>query len=149
MQANEFLYCLSKLNVHFIKFQLQVTKHILTHAVPYMSMIHCREGSNSSLNCSLVLNQIFNSQGMCTNFPRGKQWCQENTACYQVTDKTVNTYSFIQQIFTEDLLFQEFYQVLEIRQGCFSIFSVNNLWIAWKLFQPSFALPFPCCAIFP
>ena len=42
----------------------------------------------------------------------------------------VNTYSFIQQIFTEDLLFQEFYQVLEIRQGFFSIFSVNNLWIA-------------------
>lgn len=73
MQANEFLCCLSKLNLHFIKFQLQVTKHILTHAVPYMSMIHCREGSNSSLNCSLVLNQMSNSQRICTRFPRGKQ----------------------------------------------------------------------------
>ena len=57
--------------MYFLKSQLQVTKHILTAVVPYMSMSHCGEGSNSALNCSLVLNQISNSQRKCSCFPRG------------------------------------------------------------------------------
>lgn len=59
-----------------------------------------------------------------------REYCLLPSNWYNWKPILVNTYSFIQQIFTEDLLFQAFYQVLEIRQGCFLIFSVNNLWIA-------------------